>query len=145
MRRVQFFSLLLSCLFLMVFSANVIASPKLDANESAIVAWSESHSEDAIELLERQVNINSGSLNQEGVKEVGAILRAELDGLDFETRWVDMPEDMLRGGHLFGEHAGTQGKKILLIGHLDTVFEPDDAFRLLHVMVQRQPDRALRT
>jgi len=113
----------------MVFSANVFASPKLDANESAIVAWSESHSEDAIELLERQVNINSGSLNQEGVKEVGAILRAELDGLDFETRWVDMPEEMLRGGHLFGEHAGTQGKRILLIGHLDTVFEPDDTFQ----------------
>ena len=129
MRRVQLSSLLLLCLSLIVFSANVIASPKLDANESAIVAWSESHSEDAIELLKRQVNINSGSLNQEGVKEVGAILRAELDGLDFETRWIDMPEEMLRGGHLFGEHAGTHGKKILLIGHLDTVFEPDDAFQ----------------
>ena len=119
----------MSCLFLGLFSVHSVASSALDANESAIVAWSESNTEDAVDLLEQLVNINSGSLNQQGVKEVGAILRAELDGMGFETRWVDMPEEMQRGGHLFGEHAGTRGKKILLIGHLDTVFEPDDAFQ----------------
>jgi len=129
MRRVQIYSLSLLCSALTVVSVSTFASPTLDANESAIVTWSESHTEDAIDLLEKLVNINSGSLNQQGVKEVGAVLRAELDGLGFETRWVDMPEEMQRAGHLFGEHAGTRGKKLLLIGHLDTVFEPDDAFQ----------------
>lgn len=129
MCRLQVFSLFLLCSLLTMFSVGTFASSTLDANEAAIVAWSESHTEDAIDLLEKLVNINSGSLNQQGVKEVGAILRAELNELGFETRWVDMPEEMLRGGHLFGEHAGTRGKKILLIGHLDTVFEPDDAFQ----------------
>ena len=129
MRRIQHFNPLLLCLLLTVISVKAFASPALDARESAIVAWTESHTEDAIDLLEKLVNINSGSLNQQGVKEVGAILRAELDGLGFETRWVDMPEEMQRGGHLFAEHAGKHGKKILLIGHLDTVFEPDDAFQ----------------
>ena len=105
------------------------ASPALDSNESAIVAWSETHNDEAVDLLERLVNINSGSLNQQGVKEVGAILRTELDALEFETRWVHMPPEMLRGGHLFGKRAGNRGKKLLLIGHLDTVFEPDDAFQ----------------
>ena len=40
------------------------------------------------------------------------------------------PEEMKRGGHLFGGHAGNRGKKVLLIGHLDTVFEPDDDFQV---------------
>ena len=129
MRRFQLFSFPFLCLCLSLFPVHSIASSALDANESAIVSWSESNIEDAVDLLEKLVNINSGSLNQQGVKEVGAILRAELDGLGFETRWVDMPEEMQRGGHLFGARAGTRGKKILLIGHLDTVFEPDDPFQ----------------
>ena len=111
------------------FVSTANASPVLDSNESAIVEWSKTNNEEAINLLERLVNINSGSLNQQGVKEVGAILRTELDALEFDTRWVDMPPDMLRGGHLFGKHTGNRGKKLLLIGHLDTVFEPEDAFQ----------------
>ncbi len=119
-----------SILVYLVFSANICeASQSLDANESAIVAWAETHSEEAIGLLERLVNINSGSLNQQGVKDVGAILRSELDALEFETRWIDFPAEMQRGGHLFAKHEGNRGKKILLIGHLDTVFEPDDDFQ----------------
>jgi glutamate carboxypeptidase len=116
-------------LMLWQYAASSVASQKLDDNEVAIVAWSEAHSEEAISLLERLVNINSGTLNQAGVKAVGAILRKELEMLDFETRWIDFPEDMKRGGHLFGQHSGDRGKRILLIGHLDTVFEPDDAFQ----------------
>ena len=129
MTRFTSYSLILFCAFLMTFAANSSGSQALDDTESAIVAWSESHNGDAIDLLEKLVNINSGSLNQQGVKDVGAVLRAELDGLDFETRWIDMPAEMQRGGHLFGERAGNRGKKVLLIGHLDTVFEPDDAFQ----------------
>lgn len=129
MTRVQFFNALLSCAFLVLFSVTCAGAQSLDSNEKAIVAWSEDHNEEAIELLERLVNINSGSLNQQGVKDVGEVLRAELDGLGFETWWVDMPPEMLRAGHLFGKHAGNRGRKILLIGHLDTVFEPDDAFQ----------------
>lgn len=106
-----------------------MASAGLDANEKAIVKWSEAHVKDAIDLLEKQVNINSGSLNPQGVKEVGDLLRAELDSIGFETRWIELPPAMKRGGHLFAKHDGDRGRKILLIGHLDTVFEPDDDFQ----------------
>ena len=123
------FRLFLLCSFLITFAANTLASQALDETESSIVSFSENHVEEAIDLLEKLVNINSGSLNQEGVKAVGAALRTELDDLGFETRWVDMPAEMQRGGHLFGELAGDRGKKVLLIGHLDTVFEPDDPFQ----------------
>jgi len=125
----QYVCLLVLYPLVSLFSVDAVASDSLDNNESAIVAWSEAHNEEAIDLLERLVNINSGTLNQQGVRKVGDVLREELDTLGFDTRWVDMPPEMLRGGHLFGEHAGDRGRKILLIGHLDTVFEPDDAFQ----------------
>jgi glutamate carboxypeptidase len=51
--------------------------------------------------------------------------KAQLDQLGFATRWIDMPVEMKRAGHLFAELKGTKGKRLLLIGHLDTVFEPD--------------------
>jgi glutamate carboxypeptidase len=129
MTKIKLFNLTLACLLFAAYTVSTVASETLDANETAIVAWSEAHTEEAIELLESLVNINSGSLNKEGVKAVGTLLRAELDSLDFETRWIDQPEAMGRGGHLFASLEGDRGKKILMIGHLDTVFEPDDAFQ----------------
>src|SRR5690606_6922454 len=53
----------------------------------------------------------------------------ELDALDFQTRWIDLPPEMKRAGHLFAEISGNKGKKLLLIGHLDTVFEEDSPFQ----------------
>ena len=129
MSRIYHFILMLLCLCSSLHVAVVLASQALDANELAIVEWSENHTEDAIDLLETLVNINSGSLNKQGVKAVGTILRSELDALDFDTRWIEQPAEMQRGGHLFGKREGNRGKRILMIGHLDTVFEPDDAFQ----------------
>src|SRR6266571_3127516 len=66
-----------------------------------------------------------GMLNPEGVREVGRIFRAEFDKLGFTTRWVDLPPAVQRAGHLVAAREGKQGKRLLLIGHLDTVFEKD--------------------
>jgi glutamate carboxypeptidase len=128
MIRFKHLSVVISC-FLISIGGQVFAAQALDDTEAAIVAWSEANSEQAVGLLESLVNINSGSLNKAGVKAVGSILQTELDELGFDTRWVDQPEEMNRGGHLFATHNGNIGKKILLIGHLDTVFEPEDAFQ----------------
>ncbi len=117
------------CLFLSVFALPGMGAERLDAVETSIVEWSEAHVDEFAELLERLVNINSGTNNAKGVKAVGAILQTELKTLNFQTRWVDLPEEMERGGHLFAKRSGNKGKKLLLIGHLDTVFEPDDAFQ----------------
>jgi glutamate carboxypeptidase len=79
-------------------------------------------------LLERLVLQNSGTLNLPGVARVGEMMRAELAPLGFEVRWVDM-KDTGRAGHLIATHKGEgRGKRVLLIGHLDTVFEPDSHF-----------------
>ena len=122
MIRTSFFTFLLVCLLSSVCMSTSHASQTLDANEQAIVAWSEAHVEDAVDLLERLVNINSGTLNQQGVKDVGVVLREELDGLGFQTRWIGMPQEMQRAGHLFGKLDGSRGKKILLIGDLSIAF-----------------------
>ena len=81
----------------------------------------------AIDLLERSARINSGTMNLPGVRAVGEVFRQELDALGFTTVWVDMPREMGRAGHLVANRTGTavQGKRLLLLGHLDTVFELD--------------------
>jgi glutamate carboxypeptidase len=79
-------------------------------------------------LLERLVQQNSGSLNLDGVTKVGAMMRAELAPLGFDVRWIDMRVTG-RAGHIVATHKGNgRGKRVLLIGHLDTVFEPDSPF-----------------
>jgi glutamate carboxypeptidase len=95
--------------------------------EQRIVAAVDARTAEAVALLERAVNINSGSLNPAGVRAVGELYRAEFDALGFATRLADMAA-VQRGPHLFAERNGT-GPRVLLIGHLDTVFEPDSPFQ----------------
>ena len=115
-----------SAAFLLLLSFNAVAD--LNADERRMVDWIDSHAEDAIALLEETVNIGSGTMNHEGVRDVGAVMLRELDQLGLETEWVEMPPEVKRAGHVIARKSG-QGKKILLIGHLDTVFESDDEFQ----------------
>jgi glutamate carboxypeptidase len=79
-------------------------------------------------LLAETVNIGSGTMNHAGVRKVGDVMLRELDQLRLETEWVEMPPEINRAGHVIARKDG-QGKKFLLIGHLDTVFEADDEFQ----------------
>jgi len=106
------------------------AAAQLSVIEQQIVAAVKSRSEDAVKLLEQSVNINSGTMNHQGVREVGRLFRAEFDQMGFNTRWIEMPPAMQRAGHLMAERQGTQGQRLLLIGHLDTVFEKDSPVQL---------------
>jgi len=96
--------------------------------EQRMLEWIDAHADDAIALLEETVNISSGTMNHEGVREVGAVMRRELDALGLLTEWVEQPAEINRAGHLFGRKLEGSGRKFVLIGHLDTVFEADDAF-----------------
>jgi hypothetical protein len=82
------------------------APVSLEATERAIVNAVDARGTEALALLERIVNINSGTMNFPGVRDVGAVLRAEFDALGFTTRWVD-GAPFGRAGHLVAEHPGT--------------------------------------
>lgn len=92
--------------------------------ENKIVAAVDNHSENAIQLIKKAVNINSGTMNFEGVKEVGTLFKSELVKLGFKTELTN-GEAYGRAGHLIATRQGKKGPKFLMIGHLDTVFELD--------------------
>ena len=119
---------LLSVLALSLLSIAGVRAAELSAEEQRMADWIDAHAEDAIALLEETVNISSGTMNHDGVREVGRVMQRELDSIGLETEWIDMPAEVNRAGHLFGRKDG-EGDRILLIGHLDTVFEADDAFQ----------------
>ena len=87
----------------------------------------------AIKLAElfSEAGVPNGVFNViNGNKEVGKIFQTELDELGFKTYWVTYHDSVKRAGHLFAEMRGGQGKKIVMIGHLDTVFEVDHPLNL---------------
>lgn len=107
---------------------SVSAYAQLTKEELKILKSVEKNYEESVSFLEKTVNINSGTYNIEGVRKVGLIYKEFLDQLGFTTRWIDMPAGMKRAGHLIGEMKGKKGKRLLLIGHIDTVFEPESNF-----------------
>jgi glutamate carboxypeptidase len=111
--------------FSLSFSLAFIANAQVSKQEKQLLSIVEKNYEESVGFLENTVNINSGTHNIQGVKKVGMLYKTELDKLGFATRWIEMPKEMKRAGHLYAEIKGNVGKRLLLIGHLDTVFEPD--------------------
>lgn len=115
---------LLSIVPFCVFSVAVF-SQSLTKTEQELMNTIEAEMNGTIELLKQSVNINSGTYNIAGVKQVGELYGKELALLGFTIEWINLPDSLKRAGHLVAYRKGEKGKKLLLIGHLDTVFEPD--------------------
>jgi glutamate carboxypeptidase len=106
-------------------ATRIAAAAELSPVEQQIVAEIKAHSPQAVTLLEQSARINSGTMNLQGVREVGKLFRQEFDQLGFRTQWIELPPEVQRAGHLVAMREGKQGKRLLLLGHLDTVFEAD--------------------
>jgi glutamate carboxypeptidase len=118
---------LLFTIFLLMGFSQVFAQ-QLSPEEKKLIAEVEKNYASTLQLLEEVVNINSGSLNKEGVKAVGDVFAREFQKIGFETEWIELPVEVNRAGHFVATRKGTKGKKIFIIGHLDTVFEKDMPF-----------------
>jgi len=125
--------------FVLVLTGLQLQAEGLDADEQRMADWIDANVDGAIALLEETVNISSGTMNHDGVRDVGRVMRRELDALGLETEWIELPEEMQRAGHLFARKLNGEGPKFVLIGHLDTVFEADDAFQAF----SREGDKAI--
>lgn len=110
-----------SIIILAIFAALSARAQTLSPEEQKLVRYIDAHANDAVALLEKVVNIESPTQNLEGVRKVGLAFKSEFDALGFTTQWIEMPPEMKRAGHLVAELNGTKGKRVLLLGHLDTV------------------------
>ncbi|MES2795301.1 MAG: M20/M25/M40 family metallo-hydrolase [Bacteroidota bacterium] len=98
-------------------------SQSISPIEKKIIEYVKTNMPITEKLLIEAVNINSGTLNHEGVRQVGQLFKKEFEALGFTTEWISLPDSLNRAGHLVATRKGTKGKKLFLIGHLDTVFE----------------------
>ncbi len=130
--------LFLLSLFMAALSLHAIShrGPPLPPDEKAMVSYIDANEQASNDLLQQLVNINSGTHNLEGVREVGKIMTAQLSDLGFNVKWNPM-DSVQRAGVLVAEHPcpqpGKCGKRMLLIGHMDTVFEKNSPFQTYSV------------
>ncbi len=122
-----------ACIATALLAASPISpAQQLSAPEQVIVSYIKANEQASNDFLQKLVEINSGTRNLEGVRTVGKIITAQLDELGFQTKWISMDE-VKRAGVLIADHPcpepGKCGKRMLLIGHMDTVFEKDSPFQ----------------
>jgi glutamate carboxypeptidase len=125
MRSVRAFVIPCALLALCSLAGSAFAGPS--AAERTLVKRVQAQEQSSIALLEQIVNVNSGTMNFAGVRKVADMLRPHFEALGFKVRWEDGAA-FGRAGHLIAEHPGP-GRHVLLIGHLDTVFEPNHPFQ----------------
>lgn len=115
-----------------LFASSALQGQQLSAPEQAMVSYIQANEQASNDLLRQLVEINSGTRNLEGVRAVSKVITAQLNSLGFQTKWIPMDE-VKRAGVLVAEHPcpepGKCGKRMLLIGHMDTVFEKDSPFQ----------------
>ena len=114
--------------FIAILCFSILGYSQNNRKERKIVKAVDQHSDKAIELIKKSVNINSGTMNFDGVREVGSLFQKELDKLGFKTELTN-GDAYGRAGHLIATRKGKKGPKFLMIGHLDTVFELDSPFQ----------------
>ena len=84
--------------------------------------------EQYLDDLKTTVNIDSGTYTKAGIDQVAAYLEERFQSFGFSTR-IEQQEKY--GNHLVATHTGSapNGPRILLIGHIDTVFPEGEAGR----------------
>jgi glutamate carboxypeptidase len=106
-----------------------LAHAELNEIERAIATAVEDRRAGAEALLEEVVNLNSGTMNPDGVRAVGAVFAERFRALGMEVEWIELPPELDRAGHLVARTRNDAAPNLLLIGHLDTVFEQDSPFQ----------------
>jgi glutamate carboxypeptidase len=115
-------------LLLLLLLCPALAQAQLSIVEKRIVAAVEAQGDEFVRELEAAVNLDSVTENLAGVRALGERHAAQLREIGFDARFIELPPETGRAGHLMAERDGHHGKRVLLIGHLDTVL-PGGNFR----------------
>src|SRR4051812_42611047 len=114
---------------LLALSLAAPASAALSPAEQTMIRTVDAEQQRTTDLLQRWVDQNSGTMNLAGVQAVRRMVEPQFTALGFKTEWIDMSAAK-RAGHLVARHVGSpKSKRLLLIAHLDTVFELDSPFQ----------------
>ena len=70
-------------------------------------------------LLERLVNIDSGSMDKKGIDTIGNLLKQEYEKIGF---LVETIQEDVQGNHLVIRHRDVKEAEIMAVAHMDTVF-----------------------
>src|SRR4051812_27145307 len=109
--------------------ASTLLSPIYPAHaepNKQVLGRAESYKEPALKLLETLVNIDSGSGNENGLNRVADTIMSELKALGAQVETVK-PAERAKGTNVVARLTGTGRGKILLIAHMDTVFQLGEA------------------
>lgn len=113
----------LACFALLTFASSLSAANR----DERIFAAAQRYQPDGIALLERLVNIDSGTGHGPGLEQVAAIAAEELRRIGAEVELVTSAP--LPGRNVVATFTGTGRGRVLLIAHLDTVWPVGEAGR----------------
>jgi len=86
----------------------------------------DSRETEMLDLLEKLVNIDSGTYLKAGVNRIADIIAPKLGQLGFDVERLSQADF---GDHLLARKGGSAAKRLLCIGHMDTVFPDGEAKR----------------
>jgi glutamate carboxypeptidase len=125
------------------YAADIIAAEvTLSPGEQQMLDWVDAHREQLLVELTEHVSVNTGTDNIEGIDRYRDILASDLQELGFATRKEaagPIPVLTCDGGsvsvadNLVATRKGSSPRRILLNGHMDTVFSAGDDFQSLSV------------
>jgi glutamate carboxypeptidase len=87
-----------------------------------ISKWVECHEEEMFHLLETAVNIDSPTMDEAGLTEMKKVFVAEATKSGFHVETVHQPDYGYQIIATTGPAPSPQNPKVLLVGHMDTVF-----------------------
>ncbi len=112
-----------------LFAQQSTTASTLSETEQKILNAVDKNYDASLAFLETVVNVNSGTMNHDGVRAVGDHFIAAFEEINFDdVEWVDQ-NHVDRAGHMIAQREGGTGPRILLIGHLDTIFPKESPFQ----------------
>ncbi len=91
----------------------------VDDTDRALVESIKNREADWVDLLRDLVNCDSGTFNKDEADRAGGLLAREMIGLGFAVETY--PQERF-GSHVVARKPGGGGKRLLFLGHFDTVF-----------------------